>query len=347
MPVFGGMLAGTSTATQNQLQALTRRAVIPSVVIQIYQALPTMAMLLRNAQKAGGGLSQISIPVQTASFVQFAFSGYAGTFQQPQDTAGVPGQLQFNLSLGITPVGMFGMEAVVQSTESIVPILKARMADMKNVTLKGMASAMYGLAPYNNPNDPTLPANFFQAYDDGTTYSSYGGLSRVTYTSLASTIANVGGKINRMNMHSLISQCTAVSGGEAPDFGVLNLADWENLCQDVMTLEQIQTTASSQFGKDDVARSGFRGIMIGNVPIFSDPFCPAGSGFLINTRYLALYLSEAAPFVWSGFQNTIPLNQVAYIGAMLVAYNIVCTKPKTGMQLTNITSPAFAAAAIT
>lgn len=347
MPVFGGILSGTSSATQNQLQALTRRAVVPAVIVQIYQALPTMAMLLRNAQKAGGGLSQISIPVQTSSFVNFAFSGYSGTFQQPTDQTGVPGQLQFNLSLGITPVGMFGMEAVVQSTETIVPILKARMADMKNVTLKGMASAMYGLAPYNNPNDNTLPANFFQAYDDGTNYANYGGLSRTTYSSLQSIIAPVNGKITRMNMHSLISQCTANSGGEAPDFGVLNLADWENLAQDMMTLEQIQTTVSSQFGKDDVARSGFRGVMIQNVPIFADPYCPAGSGFLINTRYLALYLSEAAPFVWSGFQNTIPLNQVAYIGAMLVAYNIVCTKPKTGMQLSNITNPAFAAAALT
>jgi hypothetical protein len=54
-----------------QLAALTRRAFIPSVYVQIYQSHPLLSLFMSNAKAARGGVSQITVPVQGSSFVSF------------------------------------------------------------------------------------------------------------------------------------------------------------------------------------------------------------------------------------------------------------------------------------
>ena len=81
--------------------------------------------------------------------------------------------------------------------------------------------------------------------------------------------------------------------------------------------------------------------MLGDTPIFADPFCPTGTSYIINSRYLALYMSEDAPFAFSGFYSAIPNLQIANIGVVIVAFDVVCTKPISGMHITGITGGSF------
>ena len=53
-----------SGALGAQLAALTRRAFIPSVYVQVYQSHPLLSLFMANAKAARGGVSQITIPVQ-------------------------------------------------------------------------------------------------------------------------------------------------------------------------------------------------------------------------------------------------------------------------------------------
>jgi hypothetical protein len=108
-----------------------------------------------------------------------------------------------------------------------------------------------------------------------------------------------------------------------------------------MTAEQFHTTPGSRYGNDDAINAGFRCLMLGNTPILADPFCPTGKAFLINTRYLGLYISEDANFAWSGFHSLIPNNQLASVGVVVVGMSLVCTKPVSGMQLSNVAGAAF------
>ena len=68
-PQYGGITPGGSIG--QQLSAITRRAVVPVLVSQIYQSHPLLSLFLRNAQRARGGVSQITIPTQGASFTSF------------------------------------------------------------------------------------------------------------------------------------------------------------------------------------------------------------------------------------------------------------------------------------
>src|SRR5215469_4054815 len=172
MPQTGlGIVPGG--AIGNQLVAATRRAFIPRLVVQIYKATPMLSLLMRNAQRARGGVSQITVPVQGGSFVNFSWSDYSGVFPQPAVQTAAQ-NAEFNLKLGVIPIPFMGMEALIQSSDVVIPVLKARMADAKTVTLQSISSALFT----NNTAQPTQVDSLAMAYDDATNVTSYGGISR-------------------------------------------------------------------------------------------------------------------------------------------------------------------------
>lgn len=337
-PAYGGLVPGGLTG--QQLSNITRRAVVPTLVSQIYQSHPLLSLLLMNAQRAKGGVSQITIPVQGASFTSFSWGSFAGDFPEPQDVAAI-NNAQFNLALGMVPIGFFGMEGVIQSSETIIPKLRAVTNDAAVVIKQALAQSIYA----NNYAQPQALNGLLQAYDDGTNAPSYGGLARAGnlwwqgqyYPNTASQMAS------RAGMASQIMRVQQGAGGESPDFGVMSIPDWTSLMTDFMNAENFQTTPRSKYGKDDPGNSGFRAIRVLDTPIFPDPFCPVGTCYLLNTRYLSAYISDALNFAFTGFESLIPVGQLASIGVLLTALNVVCSKPSSGARFTGLQSAAWPA----
>ena len=130
---------------------------------------------MKNAQRAKGGASQITVPVQGGSFVSYSWSDYSGTFPQPFTQTAVQ-NAEFNLKLGVVPIPFLGMESLVQSSETVIPLLKARMADAKTVAMQAISGALFT----NNTAFPQQVDSLVQAYDDGTNVPTYGGINRST-----------------------------------------------------------------------------------------------------------------------------------------------------------------------
>ena len=284
-------------------------------------------------------MSQVTIPVQGAAFTSFSWGSYAGDFPMPEDQAAIT-DAQFNLKLGMVPIGFFGMEAIVQSSEVIVPKLRAVTSDAAVVIRQALAQALY----VNNASNPLALDSLAQAYDNGTNTASYGGIARTNAYWQGQYYPSMGGQASissRQGMATILTRVQSGAGGEAPDWAVMNPADWTTLMQDFMSLEMFQTTPRSIYGKGDVVNAGFRAIRVLDTPIFSDPFCPRGPRFIGNSRYVAMYLSEAAPFVFSGFQSAIPQGQIADIGVLITALDLVCAKPSSGAWVTGITGAAW------
>jgi len=335
----GGLSGGIVPGGQlgSQLAAITRRACVPACFVQIYQSHPLLSLLLSNAQSARGGISQVTIPAQGASFVQFSWGSFAGDFPMPEDEAAIQ-NAQFNLKLGMVPIGFFGMEALIQSSEVIIPKLRAVMSDAAVVIKQNFASAIYS----NNYANNLAFDSLFQAYDDGTNVPSYGGIAKGSNQWWnGQYIPNQASVANRTGMMTLLTRVQSGAGGEAPDFAVMNPADWATLVADFMGYEQYQTRPRSIYGKDDAVNAGFRAVRVLDTPIFPDPFCPQGSMYFINSRYLAMYVSEYAPFVFSGFESTIPQGQIANIGVLISALDLVCAKPSSGAHITGLAAPAW------
>lgn len=327
-------------AVGSELVAATRRAVIPALFVQIYKATPLLNLVFGTAQKAEGGLSQITVPVQGSSFVNFAWTDYSGGFPQPAIQPAMQ-NAEFNLCVGVVPISFMGMEALIQSSEAIIPLMKARMADAKTVAVQAISTALFTNSS-NLPNAANIINGLPQAYDDSTNVVTYGGISRTANTFWKSTYTNATGLTNnRIQNLAWLVQCTALNGGEAPDFAVMSPSDWTTLVQDFMTYERYNTDPKSAYGREDAQNTGFRGIMVGDTPYFLDPFCPKGTAYLINTKYFAAYVSEDAPFAFSGFFSAIPNLQVANVGVVIIAMQTVCAKPISGMQIYNIAGGAF------
>src|SRR5215469_13142607 len=157
----------------SELNALTRRAYMPTVVVQLYYSDPALFMLMGAAQRAAGGLNQITVPVQGQSMVQGAWTGYAGNFNKPQVIPGVQ-PAQWMLSYYTVPVPLVMGEALIQSTEAIVPILDVRMNDVYAVMANQFATALFT----NNSAMPLMPQGFIEAMDDGSAVPTYGGITR-------------------------------------------------------------------------------------------------------------------------------------------------------------------------
>jgi hypothetical protein len=327
-----------SGALGAQLAALTRRAFIPSVYVQVYQSHPLLSLFMANSKAARGGVSQITIPIQGSSFVSFNWGSFAGDFPMPTDVAAIQ-NAQFSLKLGMIPIGFFGMESIIQSSEVVIPKLRTVMSDAAVVMKQAYAQALYS----NNYANGQMWDSLTQAYDDGTNVPTYGGVSRTPGSFWSGQlITNTGAQMTtRVGAAQLLTRIQSGAGGEAPDYMVMNPANWAQLMTDFMSLEMFTTRPRSIYEKDDVVNAGFRAIRVLDTPIFPDPFCPLGTAIAINSRYTGLYMSEYAPMTFSGFESQIPVGQISDIGVLISCADLVCAKPSSGAQITGITGAAW------
>lgn len=334
MPILGSGLI-PSGPIGLELEATVRRVFAQMVVVLIYKQNPLLALLLRNAIRASGGVSPYTQPVQTGRYVNSSWIGPAGQFNLPQDVAATV-NAEFNLCALATPVTSLGLEQLVtQDAIAVASRLMLKLNDMKNSALEALADALFG------PITPSVLQMFSLADAYGAT-GVYGGLDRAVYPDWAgllidaATLTTPPPVLSRQGFIPMLLRVAKNSGGEAADFGVMSIEDWTTLMTDFQAVERYNNDPSSRWGKDDPVNSGFRGLLLGDTPLFFDLNCPKGTAYLFNSRYITLVIHEDCNFAWTGWYSTIPQGQIASVGLTLTALNLVCSKPKTGAIIVNI-----------
>ncbi len=325
MPILGqGIIPSGNIG--NELTYVTRRAFVPKLVVQQYNASPLLAALYANAQTASGGVSGVTVPVQGAQMVQFEWSDYSGSFSAPSVQAGVQ-NAEYDLKLGIIPIPFLGMEGAVQLDHDVIPLIEARMNDAGNVAADQFATALF-----NNTTNNQAFIGLAGAIDDGTEMATYGGLSRSTNTWWQSKRYSPSGTPapTRALMLQYITGVLKSAGGELPSFGVTGLGTWAMLAQDYMGLERYDITPGRAFSdSSEGAKSAFRALEVAGVPIYADPYAPEGTIYFLNMNYLSLYIHKDFAMAFTGFQSTLPNLQLGYIGAVCTVAELVSVKPKS------------------
>lgn len=348
MPVAGSGAVPQAGALYNELAAVTRRAFVPRLFVQLYYASPTLFYLMGNSQRSAGGLSQITIPMQGQSMVQGSFTGYGGGFNSPVITPGVQNG-QWNTAYWVVPIPLPFGETVIQATEREISLLKARMNDAYAVTRQQMASLLFK----NNSANPLLPNSFVDAFDDGTNVPTYGGINRTAagnsafkgqYINMGSqftgySVSTLG--FNRKAMSAVLEYITDNAGGEAPSFVVMNPSDHATLNADFIGNEQQFVMPGRNYTIDTPARSSFPNLNVAGIPIFADHFVPKGNAFACNVKYTAMYMSEDAALDFSGFYSLVPLGQIGQQGVVVLGYNVVSAKSVSGAWIYNIGGGAW------
>ena len=332
MPVLGqGIIPSGSIATE--LTAVTRRAFVPKLIVQLYNSTPLLAALLANSQPASGGVSSISVPVQGSSMVSAQWSDYSGSFNQPSLQPGVS-LSEFDLKLNIVPIPFLGMEAAVQLDYAVIPLIEARMNDATNVTCDMFATALY-----NNTTNSQAFIGLPGAIDDGTNMVTYGNINR-TANPWWKSKRYAAGSVNptRQNILQYISG-TVKNAAEVPSFGVMGFGTWTLLAQDFVGQESYVITPERSYDIDGSGpRSAFRALMVAGIPIYADPYCPEGIMYLINDNYCSLYVHDEASFSFTGFESTLSNWQLGYVGALVTIAELIVVKPKAMTVVTGFNS---------
>lgn len=316
-----------------QLEATTRRAFIPKCVVQIYQATPTLAAGLANAQTASGGVSSITVPVQGTPMVQAQATDYSGSFAQPAVLTGIT-ESDWNLTAVVVPIPFLGMEGIVQLSAAVIPLIEARMNDAGNQIGQYLSTQLWTNAAYGSLNIDGFP---LIANNTGL----YGNIDR-TPAGNSWWRANVQTDVGNPTRNAVLKWIVSAmfhNGGEMPNFCVCSPATWVLLAQDFTSLEQYVITPQSSFDQSNAgARSAFTALSVAGVPIYMDPFSPDGQFLFFNTRYYSFYIHEAAAFAFTGFASTLPNFQLGYIGALVCVLQDICVKPASMTVVTGFNS---------
>ena len=303
--------------------------------------------MLGNAQRAAGGLNQVTIPMQGQSMVQGQFTGYGGGFNSPQIIPAIQNG-QFNLAYWVVPVPLPFGETVIQATDREISLLKARMNDVYAVTKQKMATLLYT----NNSSNQLLPNSFLDAFNDGTVIPTYGGINRNAqgnsafqgqYLNMGSgktaTVATIG--FTRSTMATTLQRITNTAGGEAPTFVVMSPGDFATLNNDFIGTETQYVNPGASYNMNTAVRSSFPNLNVSGISIFADSFLPQGNAFAVNVKYTSIYMSEDAAFDFSGFYSLVPLGQIGQQGVVVCGYDLICAKSVSGAWMYNIGGNQF------
>lgn len=338
MPALSGFV---TTVTQDRF--------IPKAVDNILSGNVLAVRLMKNARQWRGGVS-IEVPtfLSTASAPGITTLGsYAGfdTFLVTQEN--MRQRASFTPSQLYCSIPISGIQRAVNQGDAAVLDLVATEIDWRSKALKDEFGRQLYLDGTGNSSKDIL--GLVAAVDDSTNVTTYGGLSRSTYTSWRATLTAQSGSLSLANLAADVD--AAQVGNELPTIGVCPPA--------VFTIYEalLTPTVSHQYSSNDfrltedglakvggalAANQGFRALTFRGIPIVSDERATANNLYFLNENHLFFYTippverEVKAGFAWTGWKE--PVNQDAVVGQLLWYGQLITDAPRFHSRRTGVTS---------
>ncbi len=333
------------------MQATTNQFLASAWVDQVLKDNLLFGEILGNTKEWEG--SQMLFPFKYQKGVAtVAFNGFDDlpTSQQPVTVNGT-----FYPTFTATNVALAGSDLSINKTKmQTLNLMKTMMksraqdgADDIGNFFQGAGTAFNGKAPMGLTG----------IVDNGSTLSTYAGLSRATYAGLNATVTASSGTISLLKIRQLANSIT--DGRVAPDFAYTDYTTWSYVEQLLMPF---QRNTYSDFKNMD-AGTGYKakGLIWDGLTIYKDKKCTTGNFYLLNMDYLHFYglnwwkgeavsledkniegnIYEYNPanatkaFTWTNWIEAYA--QGAVNGFMIMGGQLVCTDPIRNGVLTGIT----------
>lgn len=85
----------------------------------------------------------------------------------------------------------------------------------------------------------------------------------------------------------------------------------------------------------DIAAAGFAGFEFNKAVVVADNFCPDGTIFMLNTKYVKLVINQNANFLWTPPKSGTA--EWAYVRQLIVMCNLLVVAPWRCCQIRNVT----------
>lgn len=332
------------TTTTNQYLA-------PAWVDQVLRDNFFFGKVLENVERWNG--SQMLFPIKyQKGIASVAFNGFdvLPIVQQP-----VSVNMTFYPTFVATNVALAGSDLSVNRTQMqtlnlMTTMMESRAQDAADDIgnfFQQDGSAYGGKAPMGLAG----------IVDNGTTLSSYGGLSRATYSGLNATVTASGGTISLLKVRQLWNSIT--DGPVRPDTILTDYTTWAYFEQ---LLQPFQLNTYTQ-PKNQQAGAGYTAEYWDGMEIFRDKKVTVGNFYMLNTDYLKFYglkwwegtsvsprakviegnvyedsMYAPSAFTWTGWIKAY--NQGAINGFMILGGQLLCTDPFRNGVLTGINGTA-------
>ncbi len=333
------------------IQTTTNQYLAPAWVDQVLRDNFFFGEILANSKKWDG--SQMLFPIKYQKGVAtVAFNGFdqLPTSQQP-----VSVNMTFYPTFTATNVALAGSDLSVNKTP--MQTLNLMKTMMKSRAQDGADDIGNFFQADGTAFGGKAPAGLANIVDDGSTASTYGGLSRATYSGLNATSTASSGTISLLKIRQLYNSIS--DGKVSPDFAYTTYDIWAFVEQLLMPF---QRNTYSDFQNMD-AGTGYKskGLIWDGITIYRDKKCTSGIFYLLNTEYLNFFglnwwegqpvsledkdikgniyaynpANATKAFTWTQWIKAY--SQGAVNGFMIMGGQLICTDPFRNGKLTGVT----------
>lgn len=270
---------------------ITREEIIPSVSDTVLKGTPGLLRTLGNSKPWRSGF-RLDVPVKYQKSTAGGIVPVGGTLDTTRSVTRV--KMQFNPQRLHKPVVVDDLEvAVNQGDKRVLELVATEMASVGQDLVDDLAGYLFtGTGASGSSFDSILNAS-----DDSTNYTTYGSLSRSTYTTLKGYYAASIGALALSDFSTAAD--TVTIGVSKPNFALTTRAvftAYEGLLQ--AGVQQNTTTSgypqmtrtgtvpSTQGLGGDV---GFSYLAYRGIPIVADEKCTSQKLFFVNEEHFAWY----------------------------------------------------------
>lgn len=318
--------------TYDDITSKTNKFIVPRLVDNVYKSSPVLTRLrTKNMERFEGGQT-IRNPIMYAQLKGGAFTR-GGTFDisyVQTDTA-----LEINVKYYYVSAILFGTDNVLNRG----PEAAMSYVESKLVNASGKMALLLGTDLFldgQGTNSQVIQLDGFQsAIDDGTTYTTYGGITRSDIAAVGTDNTGINSYVATVATLALSSVQTAYGscwfGNEHIDLMPTTQAVWDILWNKIQPQQRFLEESS------DVAKIGFQALRYNGATIVVDQYAPTGVLWFLNTKYIQFWISTLPKYQfgftgWKEAQNT---DDVA--GQYLFAGNLLVVAPRLMGQINGIT----------
>ncbi len=341
----------------------TRTFIVPTVFDQVTKGTPTLMKFLRTAKSWKTGY-KYEFPIKYTDSTNGGNTGIAD--QLDTDRQNVRVTASFEPKMAYKPAVAADIELTLnQGDERIVDLLATEFDSQAQSLITLMGQNLFtGTGSGNNWN------SLYDAADDGTNFTTYGGLSRTTYTAWKGYYLAAAGALTLAKMATAYDAVEI--GTQKPDMIATTKALWstyESLLTPTVRAGYVQNgyPKMDEYGVVPATaglngQQGFECLWFRGTPVIKDEAVPSGKMFFITSAYFGFkginiqakgmsqlnfkQQSEGVPMGVPGrvpstlgfnFRDFMsPVNQLAEVGYVLYAGNFIAEEPRLQGQVSGL-----------
>lgn len=264
--------------TYAQVTAVTSQLFNDSVADNIHNSNPLFAYLLDKGKVVEDGGIHIQLPLDYATIGAVGtFNGYSLLDTTPTD----------NITAAKWTWKNYYAQMIIADTElwqnsgksAAVNLVKAKMKS----TMQSLKQSM-GTDIFSTNGDSDLGFNGLRQ-----TVKASGQAGNINTTDMSTWASDIDSSTTTLSLAAMEQQFLDASiGMDEPDIIVTEKTEFKKY----WSLLQ----AAQRFSASEVGAGGFRYLLFNSTPVFHDSHCPDGWMFMLNSRWLYMYVNSNANF---------------------------------------------------